>query len=192
MAFEELAAAAFGDGDGVIRLRATRGAETRPRLVAVPRALPPAQSAWTALVAPFPHPGPSQTQPGVKSTDRRLFDAAREAALEAGADEALLIDEAGRLVEGSICNLFAVAADGVLGSPPLARGAVAGVARAVVYEKLEDARERDFRVDQPLRELIAVNAVRGAIPIVRLDGRDVGDGRAGPQARRLIEVLDRD
>jgi branched-subunit amino acid aminotransferase/4-amino-4-deoxychorismate lyase len=35
-----------------------------------------------------------------------------------------------------------------------------------------------------------LNAVRGACPVVELDGRPVGDGKPGPAALRLREVLD--
>ena len=39
------------------------------------------------------------------------------------------------------------------------------------------------------RELVAVNAVRGARPITELDGRPVGNGRPGPLARQLALTL---
>ena len=42
------------------------------------------------------------------------------------------------------------------------------------------------------REIIALNAVRGARPITRLEEIPVGDGRAGPWAERLAGVLARD
>jgi branched-subunit amino acid aminotransferase/4-amino-4-deoxychorismate lyase len=41
-------------------------------------------------------------------------------------------------------------------------------------------------------EIIALNAVRGARPITRLEDSRVGDGRAGPWAERLAAVLAHD
>jgi hypothetical protein len=38
-------------------------------------------------------------------------------------------------------------------------------------------------------EIIALNAVRGALPITRLEGRPVGGGKPGPWPRRLAEAL---
>ena len=37
-----------------------------------------------------------------------------------------------------------------------------------------------------------MNAVRGALPITRLEGRPVGDGKPGPWARRLAAALEAD
>jgi branched-subunit amino acid aminotransferase/4-amino-4-deoxychorismate lyase len=68
--------------------------------------------------------------------------------------------------------------DGLLTTPPLERGAVAGIAREVVMERLPQVLERDTSLAQvrEAEELIAVNAVRGARSIASLDGRPVGHG----------------
>ena len=39
------------------------------------------------------------------------------------------------------------------------------------------------------RELIALNSVRGARPVLELDGKPVGDGRPGPRAAELDSIL---
>jgi branched-subunit amino acid aminotransferase/4-amino-4-deoxychorismate lyase len=39
------------------------------------------------------------------------------------------------------------------------------------------------------REIVALNAVRGAVPVVRLDGAPVGTGAPGPFAAQLRAVL---
>jgi branched-subunit amino acid aminotransferase/4-amino-4-deoxychorismate lyase len=61
---------------------------------------------------------------------------ARAEAEAAGADEALLLNTAGFLVEGASSNLFWVQNGGV-NTPPLASGILAGVTRAVVRELCE-------------------------------------------------------
>ncbi|HVP31330.1 MAG TPA: aminotransferase class IV [Myxococcota bacterium] len=190
-AFAELSRAAFGDDPGIVRLQASRDGAGRPHLVGVPRALGPPRPAWTAVVAPFPHPGPAPWG-GAKVTGHLHHLVAREAALAASADEALLFDASGRLVEGARTNLVAVLADGTLVAPPAARGAVAGVALAIVRERGERIVERDLGRDDlsAVRELVALNAVRGAVALVRLDGRAVGDGAPGPTATRLAALLD--
>ncbi|UCE86113.1 MAG: aminotransferase class IV [Deltaproteobacteria bacterium] len=191
-ALVELSAAAFGAGDGVLRLHASRDGYAQTHLFAVPRALPAPKAVWSAQVSASPHPGPGPACTGAKTSSRLVYALALEAAERAGADEAVLIDASGHVVEGAVSNLFWVGADGVLATPPLSRGAVAGVTRAVARERDPAIPERDVRADAPLRELIAVNAVRGAVPIVRLDDRPVGDGRAGPGASHLAELLARD
>jgi hypothetical protein len=46
------------------------------------------------------------------------------------------------------------------------------------------------RVVRQCRELIAVNAVRGARPILALDGHSIGEGRPGRFAAMLAAELD--
>jgi D-alanine transaminase len=68
---------------------------------------------------------------------------------------------------------------------------VAGVARAVALERVSALGERDVARAElaTATEIIALNAVRGARPITRLDGRPVGDGRPGPWWRRCEAAL---
>jgi branched-subunit amino acid aminotransferase/4-amino-4-deoxychorismate lyase len=189
-ALEELGRAAFGEGDGVVRLQASRDAEGRLHLTGIPRPLGPEPETWSAVVSPLPHPGPMPWG-GAKVTGRLLDAVAREGAAKIGADEALLVDREGFLVEGTRCNLLFAAGDGALAALPLERGAVAGVAQEIVRERIPDLATWDLRVEEltALRELIAVNAVRGARPIVKVDGRPVGTGRAGPGAERVARAL---
>lgn len=191
-AFAELGAAAFGAGEGVIRLQASRAGDGAPRLLGIPRHLGAEPAVWSALVAPFPHEGPGPCA-GVKLTGHPRIALARAAAAAAGCDEALLFDAAGRLVEGARASLLVVREDGRLVAPPLARGGVASVAREVVAEAEGGLEEADVvRAELArAREIVALNAVRGARPIVRVDGRPVGSGLPGPTAARLEEVIAR-
>jgi branched-subunit amino acid aminotransferase/4-amino-4-deoxychorismate lyase len=65
------------------------------------------------------------------------------------------------------------------------------VAREILLERLPEIAETELhrRTLEKARELIAVNAVRGSRPVIELDGKPVGDGRAGPAALRLRENL---
>jgi branched-subunit amino acid aminotransferase/4-amino-4-deoxychorismate lyase len=192
-ALAELAKAAFEDGEGIIRLEASRDGDGRLHLIGVPRALGADRPEWSAVLAPFPHPGP-EPRAGLKLSARLRFALAAELAREAGADEALLLDTAGSLVEGARSNLVVVSKRGEARTPPLARGAVAGVARAVLLERVSGLDEADVaRADLlAAAEIIALNAVRGAKPITRLDGQPVADGRPGRWAERLARALESD
>ncbi len=192
-ALAELAKAAFEGGDGIIRLEASRDGDGRLHLIGVPRALGEGGSEWSALLAPFLHSGP-EPRAGLKLTSRLRLALAAELAREAGADEALLLDAEDCLVEGSRSNIVVVSKRGEARTPPLARGAVAGVARAVLLEREPGLAEADVARAEVLAaaEIIAVNAVRGALPITRLEGRPVGDGKPGPWAARLDVALEAD
>jgi D-alanine transaminase len=192
-ALAELAKAAFEGGDGIIRLEASRDGDGRLHLIGVPRALGAARSQWSAVLAPFPHSGPGP-RTGLKLTGRLQLALAAELAREAGADEALLLDASGCLVEGARSNLVVVSPGGEARTPPLARGAVAGVARTVLLERVPGLSEADVARAElfAAAEIIAVNAVRGARPITRLEGGPVGDGSPGPWAEQLAAALEAD
>ncbi len=71
----------------------------------------------------------------IKSTNRIDYALAREEARAAGAWDALLPTTEGDFAEASVANLFAVV-DGALVTPPLQRGCLPGVMRALVLEAL--------------------------------------------------------
>jgi branched-subunit amino acid aminotransferase/4-amino-4-deoxychorismate lyase len=189
-ALAELAEAAFGAGTGVVRLQVSRDGDGRLHLVGVPRPLGREPLTWSAIVVRTPGTG-AALHGGLKVTSRLALALAGDAARRAGADEALIVDASGHLVEGSRSNLLVVTEGGEPRLPPLARGGVDGIARRVALERVEGLRQGDVdeRELARAREIVALNAVRGARPVTRVDGNGVGDGRAGPWARRLAEAL---
>jgi len=189
-ALAALAHAAFGAGTGVVRLQASRDSAGALHLVGVPRALGPDPPAWSAIRVRLPASGSGGVR-GIKLTGRLALALAADAARAAAADEALVLDAAGRLVEGARTSLVVAGESGRLSTPPLELGGVAGIARELLLERV-DALEPRVVGDAELaraREIVAVNAVRGARPIVRLDGKRVGAGEPGPWSRRLAEAL---
>jgi D-alanine transaminase len=131
---------------------------------------------------------------GLKVTSRLALALAADAARRAGADEALLVCGAGLLVEGARSNVFVADRGGRLATPALAAGAVAGVARGVVLERVAGVAERAVAASElrAASEIVCVNAVRGACPVLRLDGEPVGSAAPGPWAARLAAALARD
>lgn len=191
-ALGDLAAAAFPDGEGIVRVQISRGADGRARVVGIPRELGDEPRVWSVITAPIPHEGPILAG-GHKLTNRLVHSLAHQAAREAGAREALLFDRDGWLVEGGGSNVVVVAADGALVTPPISRGAVAGIAREVLSDRVPDLVERDLR-HQDLRRAQAVmctNAVRGARPVGQLDGASLS-GTDHPWVERLDQVLARE
>jgi branched-subunit amino acid aminotransferase/4-amino-4-deoxychorismate lyase len=131
---------------------------------------------------------------GAKVTNHLLFVLAADYARSQGADEAVLFDTDGYLVEGSRSNLIVVDAEGRLSTPDLCRGGVAGVGLEVLCEREPMIRVRHI-ADAELttaRELIAVNSIRGPRPVVQLDGQPIADGKPGEHAARLAELFEAD
>jgi len=185
-AMSELARDVFGDGDGIVRVKVCAGEAGGSHLLATTRPLGDEPSTWRAVVARFPHPGPGD-HPGAKLSERLAWTRARALCEERGVDETLLFDDGGRLVEGARTNLVVVAADGRTIFPDPALGAVAGIGLAVIADAISATTPGELRAEDlsSAREVVAVNAVRGPRPIVRIDGAPVADGRPGPVARRL-------
>jgi branched-subunit amino acid aminotransferase/4-amino-4-deoxychorismate lyase len=123
-----------------------------------------------------------------KTLSRAGYRQAAAAARAAGAAHALLLDADGRLGEADGANAFCVLAGGIVTAP--ARGLLPGIARALVLE-LAGAREEapEEPVWRTADELFLTNAVARVIPITRVDGRQVGNGRPGPVTRDVATAL---
>lgn len=125
----------------------------------------------------------------VKSNNYLNSILARWEAIDAGVDEAILLDARGHVTEGSGDNVFAVRGDRLL-TPP-AVNILEGITRATLLGLAPRAglqpEERELTLyDQyTADEAFLTSTVVGVLPIVELDGRRIGSGVAGPVARRL-------
>jgi D-alanine transaminase len=186
--------AELGRGDGVLRIEWAAEGDPQPALRATTRPLGPDPRTWRVATATTVHPGPADRH-NVKALGVPAYEQARGEQSRAGIDEVLLFDAAGRLVEGSRSNLIVVSRDGLGRTPALSLGGVEGLGLEVVREFAPEIREAVEIGRGELTsagELIATNAVRGAVAIVELDGAPIGDGRPGPVAIRLRGLFFRD
>jgi branched-chain amino acid aminotransferase len=109
-----------------------------------------------------------------------------------GAGEAILCTGNGGIAEGATSNVFLVQG-GVLVTPGLEAGILEGVTRGKV---LGLARGADIAIREPgfvaprellfADEVFLTSAVRGILPVTRVDGRPVGDGKPGPVTLQLL------
>jgi branched-subunit amino acid aminotransferase/4-amino-4-deoxychorismate lyase len=190
-AMRQIGEKSFGAGAGIVRLDVARGVDGILHLLGRGRSLEPPTDCWRAIVHSELHPGPRPPLGVKRARDHALLRAA-ERAERFGVDEALLVGPDGCLVEGSRSNLFVRMTDGTFVTPPISAGAVRGVAREILLERMPDAREEAVTVEllRTAREVVLTNAVRGALPVVRIDGATVGNGQPGPGAKRLALLLD--
>ncbi len=118
---------------------------------------------------------------------------AKQAAEERHAIEAIMLRD-GVVTEGSHTNVVGVL-DGVLRTHQTNHLVLAGVTRAVILDIARalgiPVREIAFgERDVPrLEELFLVGTTTDVMPVVRLDGNAVADGKPGPIARRLQSEL---
>jgi branched-chain amino acid aminotransferase len=121
-----------------------------------------------------------------------LFQMARTEALRQGYDEALLLDPAGHVAEGSVENIFLVR-DGELVTPPLTyilegitRDSIIRLARAEGLTVREEFFSRDsvYVAD----EVFFVGTGAEVTPVVNVDDRAIADGKPGAITRRLQKL----
>ena len=105
-----------------------------------------------------------------------------------GADEALFANGRGELCEGTGTNVF-VGIDGVLTTPPLLSGCLAGVTRALLLEWLPDIEERPigFTEIATADEAFLTSSTRDVQPIRAVD-RTPLPAAPGPLTRRAMQV----
>ncbi len=203
LAEEEIRAAVLrtleenGLGEGVLRLTLTRGAAARgllpkgnpaPTLMITAAGEGPVTGPVRAVVSQQTRRNEHSPLSRCKATARPDDILARMEADSRGADDALLLNTAGRLAESTAANLFLVI-DAKLVTPPTGEGALPGVMRADVVE-IFGAEERSLGPADlsQASEAFLTNSL-GVRPLVDVDGQAVGSGKCGPVTQDVLNVL---
>jgi branched-chain amino acid aminotransferase len=166
-----------------MRITITRG---RTRLVTVAPHTAPSGSV-AAILLPEPWIDSRSPIAGLKSLSYQANRLALARAEQAGAFEALLLNESGRLAEGSRSNIL-VRLAGRLFTPPVEDGCLPGTVRRRLLE-LGLVAERSLRPED-LREALEVlltNSLIGVLPVGRIDGREIEAGESAGELRRRLE-----
>jgi branched-chain amino acid aminotransferase len=145
----------------------------------------------SVVTAGTPIPHRESLSPRVKSLNYLCHALAKLEANVAGADEALMLDSAGHVAEGTGQNIFVVK-KGALRTPPLSAGILAGITRSVVIDL---ARQAGHSVQEDMLnrfdiytadEAFLTGSASEIAPIRSYDGRAIGAGKAGPITRDLM------
>ncbi len=147
----------------------------------------------TLITSTIRQKGLDQVTPSVKSLNYLANIMARAEATAAGAQEAIMLNAQGHVSECSGDNIFFVKA-GKIFTPPTSAGILVGVTRQVVMELAEEKMgikvvERNFpRYDlYSADEVFLTGSGAEVIAGVKIDGRTIGKGIAGPITRALIK-----
>jgi D-alanine transaminase len=117
---------------------------------------------------------------------------AKQTAVEAGTYEAFQVDDSGNVTEGTSSNAWIVDQDGMLVTRNLSNDILHGVTRrtvlAIASEEGVKFEERQFTVAEALaaNEAFVTSATSFVTPVIRIDGKPVGDGLPGPLTKRLL------
>lgn len=118
---------------------------------------------------------------------------ARQAALEAGADEALILGPRGEVCEGAASSLLAH--DGHTWLAPLSpwrlRGVTLGVLRQALARRGQSVSDRAMTLGQlrQARTVWALNSLMGVMPVASLDGQALPQLQAELAAEMRTEIL---
>jgi D-alanine transaminase len=189
--------------NGIVYLQVTRGVArrdhafpplgTRPSLVVTARAVDRAKTETVADagIAVITVPENRWARVDIKTIGLTPNVLAREQAKEQGAREAWFVDGEGFITEGSASNAWIVTHDRKLVTRPAHLGILRGVTRTVVLEVAAEeglaVEERPFAVAEALSaaESFITAASQLVMPVIKIDGKTVGDGKPGPIVRAL-------
>lgn len=192
--------------DGYIRLVVTRGVGTLglnpnrckdPSVIIIAGKIqlyPPElyQNGMNIITVPTVRNLHSALNPAIKSLNYLNNILAKIEANNSGCEEAIMLNAEGFVAECTGDNLFIVKENRLL-TPPLTAGALYGITRRVVLDlalelglKAEETnltRYDLFNAD----ECFLTGTGAELVPVVRIDGRVIGNGKPGPITHRLVD-----
>jgi branched-chain amino acid aminotransferase len=191
--------------DGYIRLVATRGVGDlglAPWLCAKPSyfiiaskiSLYPAEyyeNGLAIVTVPTRRVGPAAIPATIKSLNYLNNILGKIEAKQAGALEAIMLNDQGYVAEATADNVFIVH-KGELLTPSSSQGALRGVTRSAIMDIARElgVPEREANLTRYdlwcADECFLTGSGAEVIPVVKLDGRTIGTGKPGPETQRFI------
>lgn len=116
---------------------------------------------------------------------------ARQSAIDQGARDAWFVDKDGVVMEASSANAWIVTAEGALVTRHADHAILRGITRTVVFDAVKgqgfSIEERAFTLQEAFaaREAFITSATQLVLPVVKIDGHIIGDGKPGPIATAL-------
>lgn len=191
--------------NGVLRIQVTRGTGERGFA-------PIGEGKATVMLSTHPLPEPSPNKDGlrlmtstqvvrahdplstIKSCNKLPYILAAREAVRYQMDDALLMNREGEVTETTASNIFWVD-EGIICTPPISVGCLAGVMRGHILELCEQldlaAAEAVTtpKVLTQMRGVFLTNSVQGIRPVAWLDGETLGKS---PIVDRIKEILEND
>jgi D-alanine transaminase len=189
--------------DGILYMQVTRGVAPRdhgfprqatPSLVMTSKRTAAKTAALQAGVSVITTPDLRWKRRDIKTVGLTANVLAKQAANEAGAYEAWMIEPSGMVSEGTSSNAWIVTNDKELVTHPPTHDILNGITRLAIRD-LATMRgyrfsERPFSLAEALgaAEAFVTGTTSWVIPVTRIDGRPIGEGRPGPLTRALQQL----
>lgn len=194
--------------DGYVRLVITRGVgglglspykcpTPSVIIIAAPLAIYPPEAYRDGLIVATcatRRPTHDTLSPQVKSLNYLNNVMAKVEAMQAGAEEGLMLNDRGLVAECTADNVFVVR-DGAINTPTFAAGALDGITRRAVFDicvnlgitirETDISRHDMFTAD----ECFLTGTAAEVIAVTKLDQRIIGTGKPGPVTNRVIAAF---
>ncbi len=193
--------------NGLIYIQVTRGVSRRdhffppedvaPSIVMTARSTSPKAAAAQAEqgIAVVSYPENRWPRVDIKTVALLPNVLAKQNAKENGGKEAWYVDSDGFVTEGGSTNAWIVTKEGKVVTRPAESGILRGITRMAVLELIRKEgltfEERPFSLSEAYeaKEAFVTAATSVVMPVVKVDGRSVGNGHPGTVATRLRELF---
>jgi len=190
-------------GYGIVYLQVSRGVarrdhafpapEVAPSLVVTARPLNARRNEALAAagIAVISVPDNRWGRVDIKTTGLLPNVLARQAAVAQGARDAWFVGMDGRVTEAASANAWIVTQAGRVVTRPADHGILKGITRTVLFDVIKaqglSVEERAFTLSEAYaaREAFVTAASQIVLPVVRIDGHVIGEGKPGPLATAL-------
>ncbi|HLD73403.1 MAG TPA: aminotransferase class IV [Bdellovibrionota bacterium] len=114
-------------------------------------------------------------------------------AQKSGGFEAIMLNQAGYITEGTTCNVFVVK-NNVIKTPPLEAGILAGITRKLVFKLARKARIKIKEVNLRPQDLFTsdecflTSTLKEIMPVTHCNKKRISNGKVGPMTQRLIHL----
>jgi branched-chain amino acid aminotransferase len=151
------------------------------------------ETGLTAVTVTVRRNAPDALSPNIKSLNYLNNILGKIEANEKGGDEAIFLDNNGYISEGSGDNIFIVK-NGKVVTPPTINN-LRGITRAVAIDLLK---EMEYPISETniglfdlytADEVIVTGTAAEAAPIVKIDGRRIGNGKPGPVTKKMVAAF---
>jgi D-alanine transaminase len=194
-------------GYGIVYLQVSRGVARRdhgfpapdvpPSIVVMARPLNARKNEALAAagIAVISVPDNRWGRVDIKTTGLLPNVLARQAAIAQGARDAWFVDKDGTVTEAASANAWIVTPDGKVVTRPADHGILKGITHTVLFDVIKgqglSVEERPFTLSEAYaaREAFVTAASQIVLPVVRIDGHVVGEGKPGPLATALRRVF---
>lgn len=146
----------------------------------------------SVITAATPRNLPEALNPRIKSLNYLNNTLAKIEAINAGVEEAIMLNSLGLVSECTGDNIFSICR-GVILTPSVGMGILEGITRDVVIGL---ARQHHLPVKETVmtrhdlfiaEEAFLTGTAAEIVPVVKVDGRLIGDGKPGPITRKLMQ-----